>query len=135
MTGARDLGFLLHNIEPKHIPGEYVFCSIDRETLRALKDTPLLTFRESEGIAVIVSKEIAEKYQLSFDNTWGLITLSVHSDLEAVGFIAAVTKVLAESKISVNVVSAYYHDHLFVPHTKVNDALNLLQAISESIKK
>jgi hypothetical protein len=49
--------------------------------------------------------------------------LTVHSSLEAVGFLAAITARLAETGISVNVVSAFYHDHLFVPHDRADEAL------------
>lgn len=132
MNGIRDLSSLLENLEPRHIPGEFVFCSIDSRNLQSLGNTPLLIFRESEGITVIVPKEIAVQHSLSFENTWGLLILSVHSNLEAVGLLAAVTKALAASGISVNVVSAYYHDHLFVPYSKVYDALQILEEISES---
>lgn len=134
MTGFRDLRFLLENIEPRHIPGEFVFCSIDTNTLRALRDTPLLIFRETEGITVVILKDVALENGLTFDTTWGLLTLSVHSDLEAIGFLAAVSKVLADSGISVNVVSAYYHDHLFVPYSKIYEVLHILEEIPDNLE-
>ena len=37
------------------------------------------------------------------------------SDLEALGFLARVVTELAARKISVNAVSAYHHDYLFIP--------------------
>jgi hypothetical protein len=43
------------------------------------------------------------------------------------GFLAAITARLAETGISVNVVSAFYHDHLFVPHDRADEALARLQ--------
>ena len=134
MNGIRDLPTLLENLEPKHIPGEFVFCSVDSRDLRSLGDTPLLVFRESEGITVVVIKKVAMEHSLSFENTWGLITLSVHSDLEAVGLITTVTKALADSGISVNVVSAYYHDHLFVPYSKIYDVLHILEEIPDNLE-
>ena len=65
------------------------------------------------------------------NGVWALITLTIHSDLNAVGFLAAITKKLAESNISVNAVSAYYHDHLFVPFEKSKQTMKLLQKISD----
>jgi hypothetical protein len=59
-----------------------------------------------------------------------LITLTVHSSLEAVGFLAAVTVPLAEAGISVNAVSAFHHDHLFVPVERAEDAQLLLQRLA-----
>ncbi len=59
------------------------------------------------------------------------ITLSIHSSLEAVGFLAAITQKLAKHNISVNPISAYYHDHLFVPTHQAKIAMNLLNDFSE----
>lgn len=56
--------------------------------------------------------------------------MQVHSSLEAVGFIAAIANKLAENGISVNVVSAYYHDHLFVSSEKAEQVMQLLAEMS-----
>jgi hypothetical protein len=61
-----------------------------------------------------------------------MITLTVQSSLEAVGFLAAITTKLATHGISVNAISAYYHDHLFVPADKAEIAMRLLQEFSET---
>ncbi|MHA1577908.1 MAG: ACT domain-containing protein [Candidatus Thorarchaeota archaeon] len=132
MKRFRDLKFLLKNMKPKHVPGEYVFVTVSEETLETLGTIPRLVYREDEGTTVIVTKEEAEEHSLNFESVWGLITLTIHSDLTAVGFLAAMTNVLALSGISTNVVSAFYHDHLFVPITKVPDAISLLRDISKS---
>jgi hypothetical protein len=60
-----------------------------------------------------------------------MITLSIHSSLEAVGFLAAITGKLADHNISVNPISAYYHDHLFVPAARAQAAMELLQEFSK----
>jgi hypothetical protein len=52
--------------------------------------------------------------------------------LEAVGFLAAVLPALAREGISTNVVSAFYHDHLFVPAAQAQHALSILQSLSNS---
>lgn len=55
-----------------------------------------------------------------------MITLSIHSSLDAVGFIAAVAGKLAQHGISVNPISAYYHDDLFVPSETADRAMKVL---------
>lgn len=77
-----------------------------------------------------MEKEVADENRLPYDSVWSLITLNVNSDLAAVGFLAAITPALAQAGISVNVVSAYYHDHLFVPEGKAKEALKILQKLS-----
>ena len=133
MTGYKELSYLLKNMEPTHVPGAYIFATVSEETVETLGSAPRLVFREEEAITVIVTKEIAETHSLSFDSVWALITLTVHSDLEAVGFLAKITSILAEAGITANTVSAYYHDHLFVPELRVEDALSLLRNLSNSI--
>ena len=51
----------------------------------------------------------------------------VHSNLEAVGFLARITEVLAAQGISVNVISAFYHDYLYINKDQAQEALNLLK--------
>ncbi|MHA1965575.1 MAG: ACT domain-containing protein [Candidatus Thorarchaeota archaeon] len=134
MTGESDLTSLLRNMKPVVAKGEFVFCAIQESQVGGLEN-PLLVFRESEGPTVIVTKAVADHDELDYSSTWGLISLSIHSDLEAVGFLAAITGHLAEAGISVNAVSAFYHDHLFVPYERVDEVLSLLSDLSNSLKE
>ena len=133
MTGYKELSYLLKNMKPTHVSGSYIFTTVNEETLANLGSAPRLTFREDEAITVIVTKEVADTNSLSYESVWGLITLNVHSDLEAVGFLAKITSVLAEAGITANTVSAFYHDHLFVPEYRVDETLTLLKNLSNSI--
>ncbi|MEK6978875.1 MAG: ACT domain-containing protein [Candidatus Micrarchaeota archaeon] len=130
MSGISDVPTLLKSMRPKLANGEFVFCSIQPNQFAAHSEelNPLLVFREDEGITLIIEKKIADKNNLKYSDseTWALITLTVHSDLSAVGFIAAITTKLAKSGIPVNAVSAYYHDHLFVPHAMAVKAMQAL---------
>jgi uncharacterized protein len=90
---------------------------------------PVATFREAEGISVIVEEQRARDGALpvSFRAAW--ITLDVHSDLNAVGLTAAVAGALADAGISCNVVAAALHDHLFVPIDLCSRAMRILQEL------
>jgi hypothetical protein len=59
-----------------------------------------------------------------------MITLNVHSALDAVGFLSAVMQALTAAGISSNAVSAFYHDHLFVPLNRAEEALQVLRELS-----
>ncbi len=118
-------------MNPVLAKGKFVICTVSDAKREKLCNRPLLIFREREGITVIIEKGIADAENLSYKNIWSMITLNVHSDLNAVGFLAAITKKLAQHEISVNAVSAYYHDHLFVPNEKANQAMKLLKELSE----
>jgi uncharacterized protein len=127
MASKLDLQALLSGMKPEMQPGIFVFCTISEETEIPAVTKPLFTFREREGTTLVVQREEAERLGLTHQFVSRLITLTVHSSLDAVGFLAAITARLSEAGISVNAVSAFYHDHLFVPHDRADEALALLQ--------
>jgi hypothetical protein len=133
MSGIVKLDELLKNMRPVISEEEYVFCTVKSFILDDVeKLNPICTFKEDEGLTLILEKNIAQKYQFHFDEIFKKITLQIHSSLQAVGLTAAVSTALAEKGISANVVAAYYHDHIFVPANKANEALKTLQSLSQS---
>jgi hypothetical protein len=130
MAGETDLQRLIAEMHPVLDGNSYVFWTMDPEAASSQIINPLGTFREAEGITVIVTQQQAMDADLPFDSTWACITLTVHSSLNAVGFLAAVLGKLAQAGISVNPVSAYYHDHLFVPWESRRKAMNVLAAMT-----
>ena len=132
MTEIKNLNALLKGMNPVAISGEFVFCAVSEERLHTLNIAPTLVFREKEGVTLVIQKKGAEENNLLFQGTWALITLNVYSSLSAVGLLAIITKKLAQAKIPVNIVSAYYHDHIFVPYDKAVGALKILKRISAS---
>lgn len=131
MTGESDLTTLLSNMQPLLHESPYVFCSVDAETYERLPFEPLGTFFEAEGVSIIIDEEDARDLDLAYDSIWACITLKVHSSLTAVGFLAAITNELAEVGISVNPVSAYHHDHLFVPWDSRARSLEVLRKMAD----
>ena len=126
MSGEKDLETLLRSMNPKLSESQFVFCNISLDKLSALKMEPLFVFREKEGVTIIIEKWQADSKSLDYDDVWSWIALTVHSSLSAVGFLATITAKLSENSISVNVVSAYFHDHLFVPQEKARLAMQVL---------
>ncbi len=124
-----DLNVLIKSMKPKLNTGQYAFCTLSESKLSALSVKPIMKFKEEEGITIIVEKAMADANAIAYQRTWAWITLTVNSDLTAVGFLAAITKKLAEEGISVNAISAFYHDHLFVPHGKAKKAMTLLEEL------
>lgn len=66
------------------------------------------------------------------NGNWARISLEIHSSLEAVGLTGALASRLADAGISANVVAAQYHDHLFVPWDRREEALACLQQLSDA---
>lgn len=126
MTGERDLETLIGSMEPQMLPGVHVFATISPgEPVPAGLD-PVMTFREGEGTTLILLEEQAKTAGLAVAFRCRMVTLNIHSSLEAVGFLAAITARLAAAGMGVNPVSAFYHDHLFVPVDRARDAMKIL---------
>lgn len=130
MAAERDLDALLRQMKPELQPGTFVFCTIAPDDRIPAALDPLLTFREQEGTTLVILREEAEAAGLRYAFASRLITLTVHSALDAVGFLAAITARLAAAGISVNVVSAFHHDHLFIAVDKADEAMVILRATS-----
>lgn len=131
MAGETNLEVLLKSMRPVLKEGEYVFCTLPPPAspdLGAL--APLGLFHEDEGLTLILRRERADAAGLAYASTFRLVTLAVHSSLDAVGFMAAVSTRLAAHGIGVNPVAAYFHDHLFIPSARATEALALLESFA-----
>ena len=127
MTGEKDLEKLLASLAPRLMDDDFVFCTIKDATYGDYAElSPLASFSEDEGLALVLKKENADKAGLKYEAIFKCITLNVHSSLEAVGLTAAVSRRLAERGVSANIMAAYYHDHILVPAEKAADALSAL---------
>tara|TARA_Y100000588_G_scaffold195597_1_gene209781 strand:+ start:299 stop:700 length:402 start_codon:yes stop_codon:yes gene_type:complete len=132
MTAITDLDILLKSMSPELIEGDYVFCTVEGGLANYVHLNPIATFREKEGLTLVLTEEVATQAQLSFDGVFSMITLSVNSSLEAVGLTAAFANKLGSYGISANVIAGYYHDHIFVQKHKADKAMSALREFSEA---
>ena len=130
MTGETNIKKLLGSMEPELVDEEYVFISLDPNDLPDLPSAPITQFQEAEGLTLVIPRHEAEDAELEYEFPSKMITLTIHSSLGAVGFLSVILTRLAEAGISVNTFSAYYHDHLFVPTDRAEEALKILQRLS-----
>lgn len=129
MSGEKDLATLIASMTPVLDKTEYVFGTLEDYDFTQLANLqPISTFKEKEGLTVIISKVKADQLNIGYSGIFQCITLNVHSSLDAVGLTAAVATKLTQANISANVVAAYFHDHVFVA---VKDADKALAALAE----
>ena len=129
MAGETSLTTLLRSMSPQLNAGEYVFCTLRDGQLPSGVDI-VGSFREQEGLTVILERSQAEHAGFSFDYVAAWITLNVHSALEAVGLTAAFASALGKAGISCNVIAGYYHDHLFVGQADAERAMQVLRDLA-----
>lgn len=127
--GETQLSVLLTTLQPQLHPSVFVFVTLPTATMPPGL-APVCQFQEAEGLTLIVPQSQAERAQLPYQYPSRMITLAVHSSLAAVGMLAAITQALAAEGISTNVVSAYFHDHLFVACDRVQDTLDCLAKLA-----
>lgn len=130
----RDLNALLTHLQPVLDSREWAFCSVDQTFPLAIAK-PLLVFHEDEGTTIVVTTSDAAHFKLTYEGAWRRITANVHSALDAVGLLAALSRALAERGIPANVVSAYHHDHLFVPANRADEAMRAIAELSAGSAK
>lgn len=129
MSGERDLEILIRGLSAELVPGTFVFATLAADKVPP-DLSPRMRFEEAEGSTLILEKAQAEAHGLPWAFPCRMITLNVHSALEAVGFMARIAAALTEQGISANPVAGFYHDHLFVPEDRAGDALDLLERLA-----
>ena len=117
---------LIREMKPQLRAGEWAFCVLPDG--QRVPDDAVAIFKEAEGTTIIVPYDNARGLEPRYIAAW--ITLNVYSDLDAVGFLAAISRVLAAEGISCNVFSAVHHDHLFVPFAQGKRAVEVLRHLS-----
>ena len=129
----KDVSLLLAGLRPSLQTTEYVFCSVPKDKEQTCwSEGPLATFREEEGLSVVLAKSSADRLGFPYDSVHRCISLRVFSSLEAVGLTAAISTRLAEAEISANVIAATHHDHVLVRTSDAERALRVLQHLSEA---
>ncbi|MCA1748579.1 MAG: ACT domain-containing protein [Sphingomonadales bacterium] len=92
---------------------------------------PVATFAEAEGASVIALAAILKGIGIAHQAGWAKITIGADSRLDDVGLSARIATALAEKGISANIVAAYHRDHLFVPWDRRDEAMAILNALSD----
>lgn len=122
---------ILRSLDAVREPGVFAYVSVPHGS--DVSALPYLAyFREREGISLILPEQAAHQAHLPILFRCAWISLTVHSDLEATGLTAAFSKALSERGISCNVVAAAFHDHIFVPNDRADEALKCLDALSHT---
>lgn len=127
--GETQLSVLLTTLRPQLHPSVFVFATLPAAEIPPGVE-PMCQFQEPEGLTLIMPQLQADQAQIPYQYPCRMITLTVHSSLEAVGMLAAITQALSAVGISTNVVSAYFHDHLFVACDRVQEALDCLAKLA-----
>lgn len=130
LHSARDM---IAAMTPVLQPGAYVYVSTtDPALIGQLARTALASFREAEGLSLLIPLEAAQAHGQSTAQPMHCITLTVYSALDGVGLTAAVAGALAAEGIACNMIAACHHDHVLVPTADSGRAMAVLLSLQQA---
>jgi len=132
--GERDLRVILSSLTTTLHPDTLIFVTMP-DSITLIGELPpsldaQMVFQEAEGLTIITTEAAAISHGLLFSFPSRMITLNVDAGLEAMGFIARVASELAENDIDVNIMSGFFHKHLFVPVGREQVAIEVLDKLA-----
>lgn len=132
MSSYSDFDLALSKLHP-HMFGKYVFLS-EQDGLPAGLES-FAQIKEEEGLTLVVPLEQAKAAGLAEGKKiYRRITLDCDVSLEETGLTFTVASQLASQSIPCNVLSGLHHDHLMVPAARAQEAISLLEQLSQQAK-
>ncbi|WP_404362669.1 ACT domain-containing protein [Marinobacter sp.] len=131
MKRTQFLQDLIRQLSPKLDSTTYVYCTVANAKYGELERLkPIASIAELEGLTLVIPLEQAKAEGLDYYRIFCRITLEGHSSLEALGLTSVVTSLLAERGITTNVIAGFYHDHMFVPSDRADEAMAALKELA-----
>ena len=81
--------------------------------------------KTEEEISVVASSKIAIQSNY-IENGWKIIKISGMLDFELIGVLSEISKILADNKISIFVMSTYNTDYILIKEQSLNKAMQAL---------
>lgn len=131
MAGERNLERLLRGMEPRLFAEPYGYFVLAKGETMPPDLVPFATVAEEEGLTLVAPADDLARANIVAEPLWARISLTIHSDLSAVGLTAAFAGALAGQGISANVIAGFYHDHIFVQWERRENALAALIALAK----
>jgi hypothetical protein len=138
---------LLRKTKVEVAPETFVLISLSHENYRRLLENPELSPRGAAPFMLL-----SDKYETTMlldstdwqtmrhaareakvESSFRLLTFNVELDWSVIGFLAFVSKVLAEADISVGAISAFSRDHLLIKQDDLAKALKILGEYVEEL--
>ena len=141
------LNKLLSKIKFKVLPQDFLIINIPlnqyekfSKNFKKIKNNFYSLILEKEGISLIISNKNWDKIKSNFnmykvETGYKILTYNTNTDLNLVGFLSIISKILASKRISLNVISAYHRDYFLIKKSKVKLAIKELNKFIKNYKK
>jgi len=109
-----------------------------RHLMEDLEPFSSITFDVSE-VSLVLKTEEWEDIKENFhdyeeEGPYRLITFDIVLDLAIVGYLAVISRILADSGISIYALSTYLRDHILVKESNAETAMEVLKGLIEECK-
>jgi hypothetical protein len=85
---------------------------------------------DGNEITVIIDEtKLSENSVIKIEKGWKLIAFDMVFPFEMVGFISKISKVLADNKISIFVISSYSTNHILIKRENLEKTVELLEGL------
>ncbi|MDO5747434.1 MAG: hypothetical protein Q4P66_07245 [Actinomycetaceae bacterium] len=131
MTAFRDFDQTLATLNAQ-TGGQYVYY-----TATTLPNglEPFAVINEEPAHTALISVDDAKKHHISYEGeTFTRIILDIEDALNTPGLTATIGQTLASLSIPCNIVTGYYHAHVFVPTSKAKDAIDMLNDLARQAR-
>jgi hypothetical protein len=125
--GETELGVMLSTLTVSRRPGVFTYVAVEDPSSQLIETASAVVDEGSSTTLVLpVDTALVAGLPTAIELAW--LTLEVHSSLESVGLTAAVSARLAARGIACNVIAGYHHDHLLVPVSRADEAIEALSS-------
>jgi hypothetical protein len=90
-----------------------------------LPGNAVMVFRDAEGLSMILEVDVAAPGE----TVWAQITFGLQASRDPSRVLAIITSQLAGHGIPCNIVSSFYHDHLFVEWDLADATMDVLMSL------
>lgn len=136
----REVAELLRRAKVEVAPATFVVVGLRHEDWKLLLENPevsprpeavMMFLRDPREVTLVVEEEDWRAMRhvvrdARVEHGWRLVTLDVVLPWDVVGFLAHVTRILADEGISVGALTAYSRDHLLIKQENLGAALRAL---------
>lgn len=115
-------------------PGKFIYAKVSK---LPTSDKNFMISKDADEITVITEKEHIDELVLIEKNkdTYALIALNVSIPFYSIGFLATISKTIAEAGMNILIVSTYSKDYILIKHNLAKKArLALLQLGLKELK-
>ena len=93
------------------------------------------TIQDSNELTAIIDQSKINNHDIiEIEKDWKLLTFDMVLPFGLVGFLAKISKALADENISIFVISAYSTDHILVKEKDLHKAVRKLKALGFNVK-